>query len=139
MAPTRTLLVLAVLAALLFSPSLAATGPPPGAPNGEYYSFFNLRSNFVLALFHHEGFCCSRAATRAVEHQIFPSQFTIRCYLLFSMLLLQRGEVLPLLSACLQLFKPLQKVLLPALRFLSEVLHVSHRLSARLPPFTFVQ
>ena len=42
MAPTRTLIVLAVLlAALLFAPSLAATDPPPSAPKGEYYSFFS--------------------------------------------------------------------------------------------------
>ena len=41
MAPTRTLLVLAVLlAAVLFSPSLAATGSPPDVPKGECYSLF---------------------------------------------------------------------------------------------------
>ena len=137
MAPTRTLIVLAVLlAALLFAPSFAATDPPPGAPKGECYSFFfHLRLNFVLAMFHDEGFCCRRGAARGVEQPIVASQFTILSCLLLSMLRLQREEVLPLLWACLPLSQTLQKVLHPGRWLLSEVLlEISRKLGfLRLP------
>ena len=78
------------------------------------FVFLNLRSSFVLAIFHHEGFCCRRAAARWVEQRIVPSQFSVLISLLLSMLLFHRGEVRPLLLPYLPMSPRtyLQKMLL---------------------------